>query len=88
MNPVPPEHVWFYEHPYPAGVKNYNKTKPIRFEEFQPEIDWWGIETDGFASRQQIEQAWRVSIDEIKQRNYNLDINNPHIGEQVSHDPQ
>jgi type I restriction enzyme M protein len=82
------EHVWFYEHPYPEGVKNYNKTKPMRFEEFQPEIDWWGDEADGFASREQTEQAWRVSIDEIKQRNYNLVIKNPHIGEQVSHDPQ
>ncbi|WP_404360397.1 N-6 DNA methylase [Methylotuvimicrobium sp. KM1] len=84
----PTEHVWFYEHPYPEGVKNYNKTKPMRFEEFQPEIDWWGDEAGGFASREQTEQAWRVSIDEIKQRNYNLDIKNPHIGEQVSHDPQ
>ena len=28
------EHVWFYEHPYPEGVNSYNKTKPMRFEEF------------------------------------------------------
>ena len=38
----PTEAVWYYEHPYPRGVKNYNKTKPMRFEEFQAEIDWWG----------------------------------------------
>ncbi len=82
------ENIWYYEHPYPEGVKNYNKTKPMRFEEFQTEMDWWGNEADGFASRKQTEQAWRVSIEEIKQRNYNLDIKNPHIGEQVSHDPQ
>jgi len=85
---TPTEHIWYYEHPYPEGVKNYNKTKPMRFEEFQTEIDWWGNETDGFASRKSTEQAWQVSIEEIKQRNYNLDIKNPHIGEQVSHDPQ
>ncbi len=85
---TPTEHIWYYEHPYPEGVKNYNKTKPMRFEEFQIEMDWWGNEADGFASRKQNEQAWRVSIDEIKQRNYNLDIKNPHIGEQISHDPQ
>jgi type I restriction enzyme M protein len=30
----PTKDVWFYEHPYPAGVKNYNKTKPMRIEEF------------------------------------------------------
>ena len=84
----PTEKVWFYEHPYPAGVKNYNKTKPMKFEEFQTEIDWWGNEADGFASRVETEQAWQVSIDDIIARNFNLDIKNPHIEETVSHDPQ
>jgi type I restriction enzyme M protein len=81
------QHIWYYEHPYPEGVKSYNKTKPMRFEEFQPEINWWGNEADGFAARIETEQAWKVSIDDIKARNYNLDIKNPHIGEQISHDP-
>ena len=84
----PTEQVWYYEHPYPDGVKSYNKTKPMRFEEFQSEIDWWGEEADGFKKREQTEQAWCVSIDEIKQRNYNLDIKNPHVGEQINHDPE
>lgn len=83
----PTKEVWFYEHPYPEGVKNYNKTKPMRFEEFQTEIDWWGDEADGFAARVENEQAWKVGIDEIIARNFNLDIKNPHVGEQVSHDP-
>ena len=83
----PTEHIWYYEHPYPAGVKSYNKTKPIRFEEFQTEIDWWGKEENGFAARVETEQAWKVAIDEVKARNYNLDIKNPHVGEQISHDP-
>jgi type I restriction enzyme M protein len=84
----PTEKVWYYEHPYPAGVKSYNKTKPMKFEEFQTEIDWWGNEADGFASRVETEQAWQVSIDDIIARNFNLDIKNPHIGEVISHDPQ
>jgi type I restriction enzyme M protein len=84
----PTEKVWFYEHPYPDGVKNYNKTKPMKFEEFQTEIDWWGNEANGFASRVETEQAWQVSIDDIIARNFNLDIKNPHVGEQISHDPQ
>jgi len=84
----PTEQVWYYEHPYPDGIKSYNKTKPMRFEEFQTEIDWWGDEADGYASRVQNEQAWKVSVDDIKARNYNLDIKNPHVGEQVSHDPE
>lgn len=82
------EHVWFYEHPYPEGVTSYNKTKPMRFEEFATEIDWWGNEDDGFQDRVETEQAWKVSIDDIKARTYNLDIKNPHVGEQVSHDPE
>jgi len=83
----PTETVWYYEHPYPDGVKSYNKTRPMRFEEFQSEIDWWGSETDGFVARVENEQAWKVSLDDIKARNYNLDIKNPHVGEQISHDP-
>lgn len=83
----PTETVWYYEHPYPEGVKSYNKTKPMRFEEFQPEMDWWGTEADGFAARVENEQAWKVSVEDIKVWNYNLDIKNPHVGEQVSHDP-
>lgn len=84
----PTEDIWYYEHPYPEGVKSYNKTKPIRFEEFQPEIDWWGDEADGFKGRAETEQAWKVSAEDIKARNYNLDIKNPHVGEQISHDPE
>ena len=83
----PTPHIWYYEHPYPEGVKSYNKTKPMRFEEFQPEIDWWGSEADGFAERVETEQAWKVTIDDIKARNYNLDIKNPHVAKPVNHDP-
>ncbi|ELI0636873.1 N-6 DNA methylase [Vibrio harveyi] len=84
----PTKEVWFYEHPYPEGVKNYSKTKPMKFEEFQAEIDWWGFEADGFASRVENNHAWKVSIDEIIARNFNLDIKNPYQEEVVSHNPQ
>ncbi|HIF9198811.1 TPA: N-6 DNA methylase [Photobacterium damselae] len=84
----PTKDVWFYEHPYPAGVKNYSKTKPMKFEEFQQEIDWWGNEADGFASRIENEHAWKVSIEDIIARNFNLDIKNPHQEEVIAHDPQ
>lgn len=84
----PTREVWYYEHPYPPGYKSYSKTKPMRFEEFQTEIEWWGNETDGFASRVETEQAWRVTVEEIRARNYNLDIKNPHQAEQISHDPE
>ena len=85
---APTKDVWFYEHPYPDGVKNYNKTKPMKFEEFQTEIDWWGTEDDGFASRVETKQAWKVSIDDIIERNFNLDIKNPYQDEVVNYDPE
>ncbi|KKO47983.1 DNA methyltransferase [Arsukibacterium sp. MJ3] len=85
---TPTKHIWFYEHPYPEGVKNYSKTRPMRVEEFVTEEAWWGNEADGFAAREENQFAWQVSVADIKARNYNLDCKNPHIGEQISHDPQ
>ena len=84
---TPTKDVWYYEHQYPAGVKNYNKTKPIRIEEFEVEKAWWGNEADGFASRAEGEFAWKVGIDAIKASGFNLDQKNPHAGPEVSHDP-
>ena len=52
----------------------------MRIEEFEAEKAWW---TD----RVENEFAWKVSARDIKARNYNLDIKNPHSPEQVSHDP-
>jgi type I restriction enzyme M protein len=83
----PTEAVWYYEHPYPPGVKSYNKTKPIRIEEFEAEKAWWGSEADGFAARVENERAWRVGIDLIRAAGWNLDQKNPHAAEAVSHDP-
>jgi type I restriction enzyme M protein len=37
----PTKEIWYYEHPYPPGAKSYNKTKPIRIEEFDLEKGWW-----------------------------------------------
>jgi type I restriction enzyme M protein len=71
---TPTKEVWYYEHRLPEGVKAYNKTKPINSEEFEPLKAWW-------SDRTETDQAWKVSIDEIKKRGYNLDIKNPNIVE-------
>lgn len=84
----PTKEVWYYEHPYPAGVKSYSKTKPIRIDEFQPEQAWWGRESGGFVFRVENEYAWKVSAKEIKARNYNLDFKNPHSPDVENHDPE
>ena len=83
----PTKDIWYCEHPYPAGVKNYNKTKPIRIEEFDVEKAWWGNEADGFAGRVEGEFAWKVGIEAIKAAGFNLDQKNPHAGPEISHDP-
>ena len=63
----PTDTIWFYEHRYPAGVKSYSKTKPLRVEEFDPIAAWWGSESDGFASRTESEQAWKIDFKTLKQ---------------------
>jgi type I restriction enzyme M protein len=83
----PTKQVWYYEHPYPPGVKSYNKTKPIRIEEFAAEKAWWGHEADGFAARVENERAWKVDIDTLRATNWNLDQKNPHAAEAESQDP-
>lgn len=66
----PTKEVWYYEHPLPEGYKIYNKSKPIKIEEFDPERKWWN-------NRVESENAWKVSVEEIIKNDYNLDINNP-----------
>nr|MBP6809819.1 N-6 DNA methylase [Chromatiaceae bacterium] len=72
----PTREVWFYEHQVPTGQKAYSMTRPIRVEHLQGCVDWWG--GAGRQDRRQTEQAWKVGIDAIKARNYNLDFKNPH----------
>ena len=73
----PTTETWFYEHRVPDGQKAYSMTKPIRVEHLQSCIDWWG----GANRKGRLETgvAWKVSIEEVKERGYNLDINNPHV---------
>ena len=62
----PTDTIWFYEHRYPEGVKSYNKTKPLRVEEFEPIAEWWGKESDGFAARTESEVAWKIDFKTLK----------------------
>ena len=89
----PTQDIWYYEVPLPKGVKAFNKTKPMKLEDFAACTDWWGEGnslTDKIKrqNRQENEYAWKVSIDEIIERNYNLDIKNPHVEEQIIHNPE
>jgi type I restriction enzyme M protein len=69
----PTKEIWYFEHPLPKGYKSYNKTKPIRIEEFDLEKQWWNNREDTKLKQ----YCWKVTIDEITKQNCNLDINNP-----------
>ena len=62
--------VWYYQHRMQVGVKAYSKTRPIKVEEFDPIKKWWN-------KREENEISWKVSIDSIIERGYDLDIKNP-----------
>lgn len=83
----PTKDIWFWEQPYPEGVVNYNKSKPMRFEEFDALRDWWGDEATKFRTRKPNQYAWKVSADEVEASNFNLNIKNPHVAEAETHDP-
>jgi type I restriction enzyme M protein len=82
----PTKDIWFYEHRVPEGQKAYSMTRPIKVEHLQGCVEWWG-ETKRI-DRQATEVAWKVGIDEIKARNYNLDFKNPHTVADDHGDPQ
>ncbi len=67
---IPTKEVWFYQHKYPEGVKSYSKTNPMQLEELQPIKDWWN-------NRVESEVSWKVSIEDIIERGYDMDIKNP-----------
>ena len=61
-------------------------TKPIRLEHLEGCADWWGGAKR--TGREESDRAWRVSIEEITSRGYNLDIKNPHTEVEEYGDPE
>ncbi|MGI8554046.1 MAG: N-6 DNA methylase [Dehalococcoidia bacterium] len=76
----PTQGIWYYEHPLPEDRKNYTKTQPIQFQEFQPFLDWWN-------ERMDTPHAWYVPIGRVVEAGYSLDIRNPHVPEELDHLP-
>jgi len=68
--------VWYYEHRLPDGQKSYSKTKSIQLKEFNPIKRWWD-------NRKESEICWKIDIQSLIDRNYDLDINNPHKKEET-----
>jgi type I restriction enzyme M protein len=76
----PTQDIWYFQHKLPDGVKAYNKRKPMRLAEFDVEKAWW-------TKREESEQSWKVSAAEIAKNNYNLDVKNPNLPDEVHIDP-
>jgi type I restriction enzyme M protein len=79
----PTKETWFYELQMPEGRRGYSKTKPMRYEEFADCSRWWGGEAR--AAREENEFAWKVLASDIKAGGYNLDLANPHVGDDLAH---
>jgi type I restriction enzyme M protein len=77
--------VWFYEIPPPEGRKKYSKTRPMRFEEFDDCIAWWG--GGAREGRVETERAWKVPASDIEASGWNLDLKNPNRADDLAHRP-
>ena len=65
---TPTKEIWYYEHKLPVGQKSYSKLKQIKFEEFEPILNWWNNRTEN-------ENSWKIDINELK--DLDLDVKNP-----------
>src|SRR6056297_512290 len=83
---TPTQDIWYWEHKVPETQKAYSMTKPIRLEHLQDCATWWG--GPNREGRQESDRAWKVSIDGIRERGFNLDIKNPHVEEEDWGDPE
>jgi type I restriction enzyme M protein len=68
--------VWYYEHRLPEGQKSYSKTKTIQLKELDPIKKWWNNRTEG-------DLCWKVPIQTIIDRNWDLDLKNPNRQEEA-----
>src|SRR5713101_585287 len=82
----PTKHIWYYEQPLPEGRKNYTKTQPLRFEDFDECLKWW-------KKREENERAWKIKAADVLKYgdgnllSVNLDIKNQNAKEDITHLP-
>jgi type I restriction enzyme M protein len=83
----PTKEIWYYEHPLPEGRKQYTKTQPLVFQEFEPCLKWWN-------DREKNGRAWKVSVRDVLKYDEkgtlisaNLDLKNPTAKRELEHLP-
>lgn len=65
----PTSEIWYYQMKLREGLKAYNKSNPMIFEDFIDVIKW-------NKNKKENENAWKVKVEHVL--DYNLDIKNPH----------
>ena len=64
----------------PTGNRERIRRSFQAYFEFEHEQAWWG-------QREENPHAWKVSVEQIREGGYNLDIKNPHQVEEENKDP-
>lgn len=67
----PTNEIWYYDIPLPEGYRSFSKTKPFKSIHLDGVKEWWNNrDTEDI-------NAYKVTINEIKNKEYNLDFKNP-----------
>jgi len=68
------ENVWYYRVDMPEGYKHFSKTKPMTLEHFNDCATWWNYRKEIKDTETDTFKAKSYSVQEIAERNYNLDL--------------
>lgn len=67
----PTKEVWYYDIPLPEGYRSFSKTKPFKSIHLDGVREWWN-------NREKEDlNSYKVTIDEVVEKEYNLDFKNP-----------
>lgn len=63
--------IWYYDVPLPEGYRSFSKTKPFKSVHLDGVRKWWNNR-----DKEDI-NSYKVTIDEVRSKEYNLDFKNP-----------
>lgn len=67
----PTKEVWYYDVPLPEGYRSFSKTKPFKSIHLDGVRAWWNDRDKEDLN------SYKVTIDEVVEKEYNLDFKNP-----------